>query len=68
MIARAAENIPTEPSAEPAGKAKVWLDRAARYRILARASSKPEAKQSLLRLAEKCERHAETVEARPELD
>ncbi|HEX9462589.1 MAG TPA: hypothetical protein VGB82_08315 [Alphaproteobacteria bacterium] len=63
----AAESTPTEPGAERAGKAKVWRDRAAKYRILARASSKPDAKQSLLRLAEDCERHAERVDARPDL-
>jgi len=55
-------------SGEPTGKAKVWRDRAARYRALARASVSRQAKESLFRLADDCERYAEKVDAQPDLN
>lgn len=43
-------------------KAKVWRDRAARYRALARASFNSDARTTFLKLAEDCERYADKAE------
>ena len=58
------------PAQNPAmsAQAKVWRERAARYRALARVSFNSEARQNLLKLAEDCERYAAKADRRPKLD
>jgi hypothetical protein len=49
-------------------KARVWRDRAARYRALARASFNNDSRTTFLKLADDCERYAEKAEARANLE
>ena len=63
--------VPLETSAPRqtlSAQAKVWRERAARYRALARVSFNSEARQNLLKLAEDCERYASKADAQPKLD
>ena len=53
---------------EKKGKGKIWRDRAARYRALARAAVSRESKESLYRLADDCEHYADKAEAQPGRD
>lgn len=55
------------PAARDSGQAKVWRERAARYRALARASFNAAAKESFLKLADDCERYAAKAEAHAKL-
>ena len=63
-----AASNPADSAPERISKARIWRERAARYRALAKVSFKAEARQSLLRLAEDCERYAERAKAQPNKD
>lgn len=54
----AVETGPAIPVVGESAQGKVWRERAARYRALARASYNAAAKESFLTLADDCERYA----------
>jgi hypothetical protein len=59
--------VALETDRTPAGsaQAKVWRERAAKYRAVARASFDAKSKEALLKLAEDCERYAAKSEGQP---